>query len=63
MTRTGQGTWLLTVLLMGLFVTNVDIAVINVATPYIHHALTYSPPPIWENTGRRTPTRSQDSES
>jgi MFS family permease len=31
--------WVLPVLLMGLFVTNVDIAVVNVATPSIHESL------------------------
>ena len=31
--------WVLPVLLMGLFITNVDIAVVNVATPSIHESL------------------------
>jgi MFS family permease len=42
MTKTGNGTGLLTVLLMGLFITNVDVAVANVATPSIHDRLNAS---------------------
>jgi MFS family permease len=39
MTRTENGTGLLAVLLMGLFITNVDVAIVNVATPAIHEQL------------------------
>jgi MFS family permease len=42
MARTETGTGLLTVLLMGLFITNVDIAIVNVATPSIHEQLNAS---------------------
>jgi hypothetical protein len=42
MTKTGNGTGLLTVLLMGLFITNVGVAVANVATPSIHDRLNAS---------------------
>ncbi|WP_158815298.1 MFS transporter [Methylocapsa sp. S129] len=44
MTKTDKrrATGLLTVLLMGLFITNVDVAVVNVATPSIHDRLNAS---------------------
>jgi MFS family permease len=37
-----RGTWLLAVLLMGLFITNVDVAIVNVATPSIRDRLNAS---------------------
>ena len=37
-----DGTWLLVVLLMGLFIANVDVAVVNVATPSIRERLSAS---------------------
>src|ERR1039458_4860936 len=39
MARTDNKTGLLTVLLMGLFITNVDVAIVNVAAPSIHEQL------------------------
>jgi predicted MFS family arabinose efflux permease len=44
LTRTDgrRGTWLLAVLLMGLFITNVDVAIVNVATPSIRDRLNAS---------------------
>jgi hypothetical protein len=36
-------TGLLVVLLMGLFITNVDVAIVNVATPSMHDRLGASP--------------------
>jgi MFS family permease len=39
MTRPENKTGLLAVLLMGLFITNVDVAIVNVATPSIHERL------------------------
>jgi MFS family permease len=38
----GDGTWLLVVLLMGLFIANVDVAVVNVAAPSIRELLNAS---------------------
>jgi MFS family permease len=42
MVRTENATGLLAVLLMGLFITNVDVAIVNVATPSIHEQLSAS---------------------
>lgn len=42
MSKTENGTGLLAVLLMGLFITNVDVAIVNVATPAIHEQLSAS---------------------
>ena len=38
-TQRQSATWILSVLLMGLFITNIDVAVVNVATPSIHERL------------------------
>lgn len=42
LTEGSGGVWILAVLLMGLFVTNIDVAVVNVATPSIHERLNAS---------------------
>jgi MFS family permease len=42
MARTDNETGLLAVLLMGLFITNVDVAIVNVATPAMHEQLNAS---------------------
>jgi MFS family permease len=42
MARTESAAGLLAVLLMGLFITNVDVAIVNVATPSIHEQLSAS---------------------